>query len=49
MQWGAADTVSAHLTNERKMQKQGLLKEIRRYIGPKVDKDTCACPLVESQ
>ena len=31
------------------MQKQGLLKEIRKYIGPKVATDTCDCPVVESQ
>ena len=26
-----------NLTHENKMQKQGLLKQIRRYIGPKVN------------
>ena len=36
-----------NLTHENKMQ--GLLKEIRRYIGPKVYIDTCDCPLIESQ
>ena len=38
-----------NLTHENKMQRQGLLKEIRRYIGPKVNIDTCDCPLIESQ
>ena len=38
-----------NLTHENKMQRQGLLKEIRRYIGPKVNIDTCDRPLVESQ
>ena len=38
-----------NLTHENKMQRQGLLKEIRRYIRPKVNIDTCDCPLVESQ
>ena len=31
------------------MQRQGLLKEIGRFIGPKVNTDTRDCPLVESQ
>ena len=38
-----------NLTHENKMQRQGLLKEIRRYIGSKVNIDTCNCPLIESQ
>ena len=38
-----------NLTHENKMQRQGLLKEIRRYIGPKINIDTCDCLLVESQ
>ena len=38
-----------NLTHENKMQIQGLLKETRRYIGPKVNMDTCDCPLIESQ
>ena len=38
-----------NLTHENKMQRQGLLKQIRRYIGPKVNIDTYDCPLVESQ
>ena len=37
------------LTHENKIQKQGLLKHIRRYIGPKFNIDTCNCPLIESQ
>ena len=38
-----------NLTHENKIQRQGLLKQISRYIGPKVDIDTCDCPLIESQ
>ena len=31
------------------MQRQGFIKEIRRYIGPKVNIYTWDCPLIESQ
>ena len=38
-----------NLTHENMKQQQGLLNQIRGYIGPKVDTDTCDCPLIESQ